>query len=73
LSGTASGEGKLHSAEAPVDSYGLRAGVLGPAETLADLNCAADPTRARIPYLYLIYIAVGLLWYLLRRKQLGSA
>ena len=32
-----------------------------------DLNSAADAAHARIPYLYLVYIAVGLGWYGIRR------
>ena len=31
--------------------------------TLFDLRSAPDPIHARIPYLYLAYIAAGLLWY----------
>jgi amino acid transporter len=34
-----------------------------------DLRSAADETHARIPYLYLGYIAAGLLLYLVRRKR----
>lgn len=37
-----------------------------------DLNSAADPVHARIPYLYLGYIAAGLGWYGLRRRKTGS-
>jgi amino acid transporter len=32
-----------------------------------DLNSASDPLHARIPFLYLAYIAAGLTWYGLRR------
>jgi hypothetical protein len=32
-----------------------------------DLDSAADTVHARIPYLYLIYIAAGLGWYGVRR------
>jgi len=32
-----------------------------------DLNSAADAVHARIPYLYLVYIAAGLGWYGVRR------
>jgi hypothetical protein len=32
-----------------------------------DLNSAADAVHARIPYLYLIYIGLGLGWYGVRR------
>jgi len=32
-----------------------------------DLNSAADTVHARIPYLYLVYIAAGLGWYGVRR------
>ena len=34
-----------------------------------DLNSAEDLVHARIPYLYLGYIAVGLAWYSLRRRK----
>jgi amino acid transporter len=33
-----------------------------------DLNSAGDVVHARIPYVYLAYIAAGLIWYGLRRK-----
>ncbi len=34
-----------------------------------DLESAADPVHARIPYIYLAYIAAGLAWYALKRKK----
>lgn len=34
-----------------------------------DLKSAADATHARLPYLYLGYIAAGLAWYFVRRKS----
>jgi len=34
-----------------------------------DLNSAADAVHARIPYLYLVYIAAGLGWYGVRRAM----
>ena len=34
-----------------------------------DLNSAADAVHARIPYLYLGYIAAGLVWYALRQRK----
>lgn len=34
-----------------------------------DLNSAADTVHARIPYLYLVYIAAGLGWYGVRRAM----
>jgi amino acid transporter len=34
-----------------------------------DLNSASDAAHARIPYLYLAYIAAGLAWYGTRRKK----
>ncbi len=37
--------------------------------TVFDLNSAADAVHARIPYVYLAYIAVGLAWYGLRRPR----
>ena len=37
--------------------------------TIIDLDSTADPVHARIPYVYLAYIAVGLSWYGLRRKK----
>ena len=37
--------------------------------TVFDLNSAADAAHARIPYLYLAYIAAGLGWYGMRRAM----
>ena len=34
-----------------------------------DLRSTADIAHARLPYIYLIYIAAGLAWYAARRKQ----
>lgn len=34
-----------------------------------DLRSSADPVHARIPYIYLAYIAAGIAVYLLRRRQ----
>jgi hypothetical protein len=34
-----------------------------------DLRSSSDPAHARIPYLYLAYIATGIAVYLLRRKK----
>jgi hypothetical protein len=34
-----------------------------------DLKSAPDAVHARIPYLYLAYIAAGLIWYVLRRRN----
>ncbi|HXR37977.1 MAG TPA: APC family permease [Terracidiphilus sp.] len=34
-----------------------------------DLRSASDQTHARIPWIYLAYIACGVGWYLLRRKK----
>ena len=34
-----------------------------------DLNSAADTVHARIPYLYLVYIAAGLGWYWARHAM----
>jgi amino acid transporter len=34
-----------------------------------DLRSATDENHARIPYLYLGYIAAGIAWYALRRKR----
>jgi amino acid transporter len=36
--------------------------------TIFDLHSTADPVHARIPYLYLLYIAMGLAWYAMRRR-----
>jgi amino acid transporter len=41
--------------------------------TVFDLNSAADPIHTRIPYLYLVYIAAGLAWYGLRRKNASTS
>ena len=40
--------------------------------TIFDLNSAADPIHARIPYFYLCYVAAGLAWYGLRRKTVRT-
>jgi len=37
--------------------------------TVFDLNSATDLIHARIPYIYLCYIAAGLTWYGLRRRR----
>jgi amino acid transporter len=37
--------------------------------TIFDLRSGSDPAHARIPYIYLAYIAAGIGVYLLRRKQ----
>lgn len=34
-----------------------------------DLKSASDPVHARIPFIYLGYIAAGVAWYALRRKK----
>ena len=34
-----------------------------------DLRSSSDPVHARIPYIYLGYIAAGIAWYVLRRKK----
>ena len=34
-----------------------------------DLTSASDPAHARIPYIYLAYLAVGIAWYLVKRKR----
>ncbi len=34
-----------------------------------DLRSTADPVHARIPYIYLGYLTLGIGWYLLRRKS----
>jgi len=34
-----------------------------------DLRSAADALHARIPWIYLAYIAAGIVWYAIRRKQ----
>lgn len=38
--------------------------------TIFDLRSSTDPAHARIPYIYLAYIAAGICVYLLRRKQI---
>jgi hypothetical protein len=40
--------------------------------TVYDLRSTADAVHARIPYLYLAYIAAGLAWYALRRKSAAA-
>jgi hypothetical protein len=37
--------------------------------TVLDIRSSADPAHARIPYLYLAYLAVGLVIYFSRRRQ----
>ena len=37
-----------------------------------DLKSASDAIHARIPYIYLGYIAAGVTWYALRRKQVAE-
>ena len=37
-----------------------------------DIKSASDAVHARIPWLYLIYIAAGLAWYALRRKRASA-
>ena len=37
-----------------------------------DLRSATDPTHARIPWIYLGYIALGLAWYALRRRKAAA-
>ena len=34
-----------------------------------DLRSTADIAHARLPYIFLIYIAGGFVWYAVRRKQ----
>ena len=38
-----------------------------------DLRSTADVAHARLPYIYLLYIAAGLAWYAVRRKQSAVA
>lgn len=35
-----------------------------------DLRSTADGAHARLPYVYMIYVTVGLAWYALRRRQM---
>jgi len=37
-----------------------------------DLRSATDATHARIPWIYLAYIAAGLAWYGLRRARASA-
>jgi len=37
-----------------------------------DLRSATDATHARIPWIYLAYIAAGLAWYFLRRRKTAA-
>jgi amino acid transporter len=41
--------------------------------TVFDLRSTSDLVHARIPYLYMAYIAAGLLWYAIQRKSITSA
>ncbi len=38
-----------------------------------DLKSSSDPAHARIPYIYLAYIAAGIAWYSVRRKKAADA
>ena len=38
-----------------------------------DLISASDPAHARIPYIYLIYLTIGIAWYMVKRKRDGLA
>jgi amino acid transporter len=38
-----------------------------------DLRSASDPVHARIPYIYLAYILLGIAWYAVRRKKVRLA
>ncbi len=38
-----------------------------------DLRSTTDVAHARLPYIYLLYIAAGLAWYAVRRKQASVA
>ena len=40
--------------------------------TVYDLRSTADELHARIPYVYLAYLAAGMIWYALRRKSDGA-
>jgi len=34
-----------------------------------DLTSASDPAHARIPYIYLVYLTLGIAWYMVKRKR----
>jgi amino acid transporter len=34
-----------------------------------DLTSASDPAHARIPYTYLVYLTLGIAWYMVKRKR----
>ena len=38
-----------------------------------DLQSSSDPVHARIPYLYMAYLAAGLAWYAMKRKSQATA
>lgn len=40
---------------------------------ISDLRSTADAAHARLPYLYLVYIAIGLAWYAVRRRSMAHA
>lgn len=40
--------------------------------TVFDLRSTADAAHARIPYLYVMYIAVGFVWYAAKRKHVNA-
>ena len=59
MSGTSTTEGKLHPPEVPVESYGLRSGVLGPVETLAQSVSATAPTTSASLTIALVFGLAG--------------
>jgi len=34
-----------------------------------DLTSASDPAHARLPYIYLVYLTIGIAWYMVKRKR----
>jgi amino acid transporter len=38
-----------------------------------DLRSTTDVIHARIPYIYLAYIAAGIAWYVVRRRRMEAA
>jgi amino acid transporter len=38
-----------------------------------DLTSASDPAHARIPYIYLVYLVLGIAWYMVKRKRVALA
>ncbi len=59
MTGTTSTSGKVYPAKEPTESYGLRAGVLGPVETLAQSVSAMAPSTSASLTIPLVFALAG--------------